>query len=66
MSIKDKLKAKREKNLFAFENKDFICRYDLIAKKSMTKARLRRELDLSKDEFNKLEAEYLKHFNGIQ
>ena len=66
MGIRQKQEKQREKNIFAFENKEFICRYDLIAKMLMSKKKIKKELNLSTEQFNELEAEYLRLFYGIQ
>jgi len=66
MNKHQKRAATKEKTVFALENKEFICRYGLIAKKSMSKTRIRKELNLTTAQFNELEKEYLRLFYGKQ
>ena len=66
MNKHQKREANREKNVFAFENKEFICRYELIAQKAMTRTRLMKELSLTRGQFQSLEKKYLQFFYGKQ
>jgi len=66
MSIHKKQELKREKTVFAFENKEFICRYELIAKKQMSKTKIMKELGLKSAEYEALKTKYLQLFYGQQ
>ena len=64
MSKRSKLIEKTAKTAFTQENKDFICRYRLIATRQMTKARIKKELNLSDKKFKEIETKYLELFYG--
>ena len=64
MSIHSKKVENKEKNVFAAENKAFICRYELIATRQKTKADIMRELEISRKEFSALEKKYLALYHG--
>lgn len=66
MSIREKQELKKQKQAFINENNAFVIRYEMIAKKSMTKTKLKKELTLSDAKFKELEGQYLKLFYGKQ
>ena len=66
MSIREKQELKKQRQAFTNENNPFIIRYELIAKKQMSKTKIMKELGIKSAEYEALKTKYLQLFYGQQ